>query len=99
MPLAAAGAGACMGRRLQRSKKIKNLEGSLEEAVLYTSEGTAEEVQREEEEEEEEKKKFYFRLWRTASTTATITSYSTNRSVTVSASVMCTYPGITLNFC
>ncbi|XP_063841103.1 uncharacterized protein LOC135089454 [Scylla paramamosain] len=93
---AAAGAEACEGRRLRRSKEMKVLDDSLLEGgdvALYSSVGAEDE-----ELEEEERKKLFFRLWKTASTTVTVTTFSTNRSVTVSASIMCTYPGIVLNF-
>ncbi|XP_045136338.1 uncharacterized protein LOC123519272 [Portunus trituberculatus] len=93
---------ACMGRRLRRSRKMAtDWEMNLDSTRLYGSN-----VEEEEEEEEplesdrvSKEGKFFFRIWSTISTTATITTFSTNRSVTISVSILCTYPGITYNTC
>lgn len=74
--------------------------------VLFSSGGAEKEMEgRDQEEtlEEEEKdgvrERHFFTVWKTSSTTVTVTTFSTNRSVTVSVSAMCTYPGIALSFC
>ncbi|XP_050726476.1 uncharacterized protein LOC127003613 [Eriocheir sinensis] len=106
----AAGAAACAGRRLKRSRKMETFDMNAEDnPILASSRGLdEEELMKDEEgdisrlageEDDEEKKKLFFRLWRTASSTVTVTSFSTIRSVTVSISIMCTYPNIVLNLC
>lgn len=94
----------CSGRRLRRAMKLEAI-GDEGDAILASSRGLVGEDGEDEAYEdkvlagEDEKEKLFFRLWKTASTTVTITSFATVRSVTVSASVMCTYPNIELNFC
>lgn len=77
-----------------------------DQPALFSSGGEAKEWEGGEKEEalEEEAKdsaaeKFLFRIWKTSSTTVTVTTLSTNRSVTVSVSIMCTYPGLTFPAC
>ncbi|XP_071537802.1 uncharacterized protein [Panulirus ornatus] len=90
---------ACMGRRRRRAKKLKlNLDDAFEmDEISSSSDGQV--LAGEEEDGYSNKEKFFFTLWRTSSTTFTITTFSTNRSVTVSVSVFCTYPGIALQLC
>lgn len=96
---------ACEGRRIRRSSKF--VSDGLANPVLYSSGGSAKELEEGEQEDPLEKEddtdgaseKLLFTVWRTSSTTVTATTFSTNRSVTVSISAMCTYPGIALNFC
>ncbi|KAK8386586.1 hypothetical protein O3P69_010902 [Scylla paramamosain] len=83
----AGGANACSGRRLKRSKKLHMKEESLGSKILYTSQGEgdgAKAMDREDEDEDAADPKLIFTIWRTASTTVTATTFSTNRSVTVS---------------
>ncbi|KAK3892546.1 hypothetical protein Pcinc_003622 [Petrolisthes cinctipes] len=80
----------CMGRRLRRARDFGENHQQQEADDLFLQSSLQEDP------EETSKKdssdgKFFFRLWRTASTTVTITTFSTNRSVTVSVSAMCTY--------
>nr|XP_053652134.1 uncharacterized protein LOC128702125 [Cherax quadricarinatus] len=89
---------ACMGRRLRRQKRT-HMQVSQEEAASLGSS-----IQSELEGDlieglESAQEKFFFTVWRTSSTTATVTTYSTNRSVTISISIACTYPGILYNVC
>ncbi|KAK4319706.1 hypothetical protein Pmani_009363 [Petrolisthes manimaculis] len=87
---------ACMGRRrLRRSRNI-NMDSTADDTSIHSSGSDDETLDAEEKANEE---KFFFRLFRTVSSTATITTFSTNRSVTVSFSAMCTFPGLTLNTC
>lgn len=50
-------------------------------------------------EEKTDAEKAFFRVWVTSSTTITVTTYSTNRSVTVSVFAYCSYNGVVLNIC
>ncbi|XP_063841666.1 uncharacterized protein LOC135089684 [Scylla paramamosain] len=90
---------ACMGRRLRRSRKLAaDWEVSKDSARLYGS--TLEEGEDPLDSDRESKEgKFFFQIWSTVSTTATVTTFSTNRSVTISVSILCTYAGITYNTC
>ncbi|XP_069178263.1 uncharacterized protein [Procambarus clarkii] len=88
-----------IGRKVRRSR-LRSMDQSNDEVELLSSikedtlaDTLADTVG------ESERQKFFFTMWRTGSTTVTVTTYSTNRSVTVSISAMCTYPGITLNLC
>ncbi|MPC92809.1 hypothetical protein E2C01_087917 [Portunus trituberculatus] len=83
-----------MGRRLRRIRSLRDHDMKVE---LFSS-GLLKEAQQQEEEEEDNIGKF-FTIWRTASTTVTVTTFSTNRSVTISVSAFCTYGGVNLNFC
>ncbi|KAK3892543.1 hypothetical protein Pcinc_003619 [Petrolisthes cinctipes] len=87
---------ACMGRRrLRRSRNI-NIDSTADDSSVHSSGSEDETLDAEEKANEE---KFFFRLFRTVSSTATITTFSTNRSLTVSASAMCTFPGFTFTPC
>lgn len=91
----------CAGRRhLRRAKKLSlpnidddddkpQVQSSIKDGVAALDEAIDELV----------KQRNFFTIWRTSSTTSTITSFSTNRSVTVSASIMCTYAGLVFNLC
>ncbi|XP_045623431.1 uncharacterized protein [Procambarus clarkii] len=85
-----AGLAACSGRRLHRMKNAKLYLSSQDDLKELDSSVLG---------DFDEREKFFFTVWRTASTTATVTTYSTNRSVTISASIACTYPGIVYNNC
>nr|XP_045622984.1 uncharacterized protein LOC123773353 [Procambarus clarkii] len=91
----AAAVRACGGRKVRRLR-LRSMDQSNDEVELLSSikEDTLADTVG-----ESERQKFFFTLWRTGSTTVTVTTYSTNRSVTVSISAMCTYPGIVLNLC
>ncbi|KAK8725193.1 hypothetical protein OTU49_010746 [Cherax quadricarinatus] len=91
----AAGVVACRGRRMRNSKRLF-VERDADTFELLSS-ISGDDVK--EDDRLSESEKFFFTLWRTSSSTVTVTTYSTNRSVTVSVSVMCTYPGVALNFC
>ncbi|XP_050725532.1 uncharacterized protein LOC127003203 [Eriocheir sinensis] len=88
---------ACMGRRLRRSHKLASvwddIDGSerLHGSILEDTESQAEEKAGD--------GKFFFKVWTTIGTTVTVTTFSTNRSVTVSVSVACTFPGAVINLC
>ncbi|XP_071538171.1 uncharacterized protein [Panulirus ornatus] len=88
---------ACMGRRLRRSKKLSlNLDAiDLDGTPISSSQDES----FKDTGEDSDLGKRFFTLWRTSSTTFTITTFSTNRSVTVSASVACTFPGAIINIC
>ncbi|KAG7175524.1 hypothetical protein Hamer_G022061, partial [Homarus americanus] len=87
---------ACMGRRLRRSRGLsKNVEIQDASDVFTSIDSTL----LSEEMESDPDQKFLFTVWRTSRSTATITTFSTNRSVTVSVSIACLYPGIVYNQC
>ncbi|XP_042855788.1 uncharacterized protein LOC122242553 [Penaeus japonicus] len=84
----------CEGRRFRRIRKMdvsmaeepdEDLSGSLTEDEFG--------------EDKTDGEKAFFRVWVTSSTTITVTTYSTNRSVTVSAFALCSYNGVVLNIC
>ncbi|KAK3892542.1 hypothetical protein Pcinc_003618 [Petrolisthes cinctipes] len=79
------------GRKLRRSKLF--IQDSPLDTKLYSSTGEEEPMP----EEEKASEKFFFTIFRTLSSTATVTVFSTNRSVTVSVSLMCTETGATYN--
>ncbi|KAK4319708.1 hypothetical protein Pmani_009365 [Petrolisthes manimaculis] len=94
---------ACVGRRLHRAKKMQ-FEAREEvdlDSLLGGTKGDSSTNEEEEEEEakEREREKLFFTVWQTSSTTVTITSLSTNRAITVSASIMCTVTGGIVNLC
>ncbi|XP_053652396.1 uncharacterized protein [Cherax quadricarinatus] len=102
----AANTKACSGRRLLRARRSNVNEGTDSTELLSSIRNDNADLLANIAEDglaasdsDSEREKFFFTVWRTSSSTATITTYSTNRSVTVSASVMCTYPGVTLNLC
>ncbi|XP_047497797.1 uncharacterized protein LOC125044874 [Penaeus chinensis] len=88
---AAAAFQACQGRKLRRSRKLdiplsevdEELSSSLTEA----------------EDKQDTSEKVFFTVWSTSSTTVTVTTFSTNRSVTISVRILCTYPGVMFNVC
>ncbi|XP_042855789.1 uncharacterized protein LOC122242554 [Penaeus japonicus] len=83
---------ACMGRRLRRSRKLEIPIGDQDEDLSSS-------LTEIEEKDDTTTGKLGFTVWSTSSTTVTVTTFSTNRSVTVSARVLCTYPGIMYNLC
>ncbi|XP_042210268.1 uncharacterized protein LOC121858099 [Homarus americanus] len=87
---------ACPGRRRRRVKKL-SLDTDTDSAYHSLTSSSGDMIKPEDKTSPEEK--FFFTLWKTSSTTVTITTFSTNRSITVSASVMCTYSGLVLNVC
>ncbi|KAG7175526.1 uncharacterized protein LOC121858091 [Homarus americanus] len=90
-------AGDCAtGRRLRRSKKLSlNHEATVTDLLSSTDEGSLDVLDGLSNQEE----KLFFTLWKTSSSTVTVTTFSTNRSVTISASLMCVYPGLVVNQC
>lgn len=90
----------CQGRTLRRVRESRlyhefdDIDTLLHDSLVEEKDTT--EVGNDNNNKDE---KFFFTLIRTASTTVTITTFSTNRSVTVSASAMCTFANIALNFC
>ncbi|KAK3892544.1 hypothetical protein Pcinc_003620 [Petrolisthes cinctipes] len=93
---------ACVGRRLHRAKKMQfeaREEVDLDSLLGGTTGDSGVNEEEEEEAKEREREKLFFTVWQTSSTTVTITSVSTNRAITVSASIMCTYTGGIVNLC
>ncbi|XP_071537805.1 uncharacterized protein [Panulirus ornatus] len=86
---------ACSGRRLRRARKL-TVDQDASQSDLISSSQAEDSILSDAAPNQE---KFLFTIWRTSSTTATITTFSTNRSVTVSASIMCTFPGLQFNLC
>ncbi|XP_047498474.1 uncharacterized protein LOC125045310 [Penaeus chinensis] len=82
---------ACQGRKLRRSRKLDIPLGEVDDE-LSSSLAEAEEKQ-------DTAEKLFFTVWSTSSTTVTVTTFSTNRSVTVSVRILCTYPGVMFNVC
>ncbi|XP_037778092.1 uncharacterized protein LOC119574891 [Penaeus monodon] len=87
------GLDACKKRKLRRIRKMDSL-SEEPEVDLAGSLGDDELG-----EEKTDGEKAFFRVWVTSSTTVTVTTYSTNRSVTVSAFALCSYNGVVLNIC
>ncbi|KAK4319704.1 hypothetical protein Pmani_009361 [Petrolisthes manimaculis] len=84
---------SCTGRKLRRSKVF--IQGFPLDTKLYSSVGEEEPMV----EEEKASDKLFFTIFRTLSSTTTVTLLSTNRSVTISASLMCTVDGAVYNAC
>ncbi|XP_071538185.1 uncharacterized protein [Panulirus ornatus] len=94
------GATACSGRRRRRSKKLQLSIDDAQGVDDLSSSGADEHSASERDDDDSSlQDKFLFTLWKTSSTTVTITTFSTNRSVTVSVSIYCTYQGIALQLC
>ncbi|XP_042210270.1 uncharacterized protein LOC121858100 [Homarus americanus] len=92
----AAAEGCATGRRLRRSRSLSlNHEATVTDLLSSTDEGSLDVLDGLSNQEE----KLFFTLWKTSSSTVTVTTFSTNRSVTISASLMCIYPGIVANPC
>ncbi|XP_050726474.1 uncharacterized protein LOC127003611 [Eriocheir sinensis] len=87
----------CMGRRLRRSHKLASVWDNKDSERLHGS--ILEEDTDSQAEEKAGDGKFFFKVWTTIGTTVTVTTFSTNRSVTVSVSVACTFPGAVINLC
>ncbi|KAK7079559.1 hypothetical protein SK128_000488, partial [Halocaridina rubra] len=87
----------CQGRRLLRRKRRLSIDenvqdvnplSSLDEAgasVAPAKDGVA----------DPKSEKFFFTVWKTSTSTATVISTSTNKQVTISFSAWCTYAGFT----
>ncbi|XP_063585253.1 uncharacterized protein LOC134762637 [Penaeus indicus] len=84
----------CKKRKLRR---IRKMDVSLPEEPEVDITGSLGDDELGEEKTDGEKA--FFRVWVTSSTTVTVTTYSTNRSVTVSAFALCSYNGVVLNIC
>ncbi|KAK7085476.1 hypothetical protein SK128_021420 [Halocaridina rubra] len=100
-PGTAATTAPCMGRKLRRMRKpIISMESSDEPTKLEASQA-AEEESDIEMKDLQEQERFFFTLWSTLSTTVTVTTFSTNRSITISALMLCSNAVIspTVNFC
>ncbi|XP_069994881.1 uncharacterized protein [Penaeus vannamei] len=82
---------ACQGRKLRRSRKldipIKEVDEEISSSLT------------EAEDKQDTSEKLFFTVWSTSSTTVTVTTFSTNRSVTISVRLLCTYPGALINVC
>ncbi|KAK4319296.1 hypothetical protein Pmani_009756 [Petrolisthes manimaculis] len=84
----------CVGRKLRRRTKVF-IQGFPLDTKLDSSAGEEEPIT----EEEKASEKLFFTIFRTLSSTATITILSTNRSVTVSVLLLCTESGVNYNLC
>ncbi|KAK4320355.1 hypothetical protein Pmani_008770 [Petrolisthes manimaculis] len=82
----------CVGRKLRRRSKVF-IQGFPLDTKLYSTTGEEEPMT----EEEKASEKLFFTIFRTLSSTATITILSTNRSVTVSVLLLCTESGAITN--
>ncbi|RXG58638.1 hypothetical protein Avbf_18474, partial [Armadillidium vulgare] len=78
-----------------RRKRTLSLPTDLEANIDYDSDTLDSSVQSEltESKSRGSQKKFMITLWSTSSSTLTVTTFITNRRVTLSASVACTVPG------
>lgn len=89
---------ACKGRKKRRSlrilrdvvddtENISNISSSLDEEIVNMEDHQTNKRSAAE--------KFFFTVWKTSMTTMTVTSYSTNRSITLSVLAACTAASFT----
>ncbi|XP_042864460.1 uncharacterized protein LOC122248487 isoform X2 [Penaeus japonicus] len=89
---------ACQGRKLRRMKSIS---GDFEKLPAKTAldSSTTEELTPEKDGDNLGDVPRFLTVWKTTTSTLTVTSTSFNRDVTVSASAFCTYTGFTAALC
>ncbi|KAK7066869.1 hypothetical protein SK128_011248 [Halocaridina rubra] len=98
---------ACQGRKRRRARKLTG-DVSLRESQADLDSSVADIIPPQEVggsdgsvegKDPSQQERFFFTLWSTASTTVTVTAFSTNRAITISVSGLCTINGVALNIC
>ncbi|XP_068219177.1 uncharacterized protein [Palaemon carinicauda] len=93
----ASNAEGCTGRKLRRRRKL-NIDHSIasdDETHLDNSQGLPDVEEPKSDEGASGQEKFFFTVWKTSTTTVTVTTYSTNKSITLSVSARCTHSDFT----
>ncbi|XP_064089896.1 uncharacterized protein LOC135203886 [Macrobrachium nipponense] len=83
----------CSGRKLRRRRKVTIDQSivSADETSLDNSQGLPEVEEPKSGDENSAQEKFLFTVWKTTTTTVTVTTFSTNKSITLSVSARCTH--------